>query len=190
MQTTQIRETWQRVILLPAGTTYTDAYVAVSGRQERVVVLGLDQQYSLFYELCDLAALCEGGDLLVCGAKIKPEQYLRQWRQQFKDARLITDSRNSDLLVTATLVVDPAKLAAEDSRYRIEQFDELRAAHPFLERDGRFEFSFDLANPAEAKVLYDKKRLHFDEAGSPISVSMRAPTLAQAAQPELWELLA
>lgn len=190
METTQIKETWHAAILLPEGTTYTDAYLAVSGRPGGAVVLGIDQQYSIFYTLCDLAALCEGGDLLLYGKAITPEQYLRNWRQQFKDARPITDSRYGDLLLSATLVVDPAQFAGEDGRYYREQLEELLNSRPYVEKEGRFEFSLDLANPVDTKVLYDKKRLHFDQAGSPVSVTMRVDAPSMAAQSELWELLA
>lgn len=190
MRTTQIRELWQRVVTLPAGTTYCDVYLAISGREDGILVLGIDQQYSLFYTLCDLAALCEGADLVLNGKQIKPEQYLRAWRQEFKAARPITDSGNSDLVFSATLIADPQKLIGADNRWRLEQLERLRSLHAYVEREGMLEFTFDLANPAHSKMLYEYRTLHHIEEVSPVRVTKADQSIALAAQPDLWELLA
>jgi hypothetical protein len=190
VNTTAINETWSRVVLLPAGTTYTECYVAVSGRPDRGVVLGMNQQYSLFYELCDLAALCEGGDLLLDGKVIKPERYLREWRTLFKDAKPITDSSNADLIIDAKLVVSPSSFEGDDGRWKRESLERLKSEHPYTESGALLEFAFDLANPLQSKALYDFKWLHFDENASPVTVACREHGKQQVSQPSLWELLA
>jgi hypothetical protein len=186
MSKPQINEIGRRVILLPKETTYCEAYLAVSVRPEGNVVLGMNQQYSLFYELCDLAALCEGGDLLMSGAVVTPERYLKEWRRHFKEAKPMTDSSNQDLLISAKLVVDPSMLQGHEKRWDRESLQELRQAHPGVPVGDRIEFQFDLANPLQAKLMYEKHRLHFDTSEFPVQVRFKETANLQMATMDLF----
>lgn len=186
MNATPINEIDQRVILLPKETTYCEAYIAVSVRPDGNIVLGMDQQYSLYYQLCRLAALCEGGDLVMSGKTVKPEQYLKTWRDTFKNAKPLTDNSNADLLITAKLVVAPAQFEAENQKWRKKTLLELQVAHTGTPVGERIEFEFDLANPEQAKLLYENHHLHFDKDNFPVAVLFKENISSQKGTADLF----